>query len=94
MACLCKCPPLVLTQEPWVLTQDNAILDAYPVCVLCFADDTRKLSTLQLLVGYLKILGSGVATLVNSHAHLSRLMLAIVQVRPLLTHGFIPCSEY
>ncbi|CAH1239329.1 TTI1 [Branchiostoma lanceolatum] len=44
------------------------------------ADDEKKLSTLTLTHGYLKLLGSRVATLLNSAAHLKRLSLALVQV--------------
>ena len=44
-------------------------------------NDTGKVSTLQLLAGYLQLLQLGVAHLVRSHAHLSRIIQALVMVR-------------
>ncbi|XP_035697320.1 TELO2-interacting protein 1 homolog [Branchiostoma floridae] len=44
------------------------------------ADDEKKLSTLTLTQGYLKLLGSRVATLLNSAPHLRRLSMALLQV--------------
>ena len=44
-------------------------------------NDTGKVSTLQLLAGYLQLLQWGVAQLVRSHAHLSRIIQALVMVR-------------
>lgn len=44
--------------------------------------DTGKISTLQLLTGYLKLLQSRIVHLVNSQAHLSRLLQALVLVSP------------
>ncbi|XP_078616742.1 TELO2-interacting protein 1 homolog [Branchiostoma floridae x Branchiostoma japonicum] len=44
------------------------------------ADDEKKLSTLTLTHGYLKLLGPRVATLLNSAPHLRRLSMALLQV--------------
>ncbi len=44
-------------------------------------DDKRKIATLQLLSGYLQLLKSRVKALTHSHAHLSRLVTALVQVQ-------------
>ncbi len=43
-------------------------------------NDQRKVATLQLLSGYLQLLKSRVEALTHSHAHLSRLIIALVQV--------------
>lgn len=43
-------------------------------------NDIGKVSTLQLLTGYLKLLRDHVIHLVNSHAHLTRIVQALVQV--------------
>ena len=43
-------------------------------------NDSGKISTLQLLVGYLQLLKCRVASLVNSQAHLSRIIHALVLV--------------
>ncbi len=73
-----------------VILQKNTNLFAFAGWLTDFmisisVDDTRKLSTLQLLAGYLKLLGPRVTSLVNSYSHLSRLMQAIVQVCTLYT---------
>ena len=44
------------------------------------SDDVQKASTLQLLAGYLQLLGPHTLTLTHSHAHLSRITQALVQV--------------
>ena len=44
-------------------------------------NDTGKVSTLQLLAGYLQLLQTRVAHLVSSQAHLSRIIQARVMVR-------------
>ncbi|NXT74459.1 TTI1 protein, partial [Zapornia atra] len=43
-------------------------------------DDTGKVSTLSLLLGYLKLLGPKVSLVLNSASHLHRLSKALVQV--------------
>lgn len=47
-------------------------------------DDKRKVTTLQLLSGYLRLLGPHVVSLSHSHAHLSRMVQALLQVPTLL----------
>lgn len=43
-------------------------------------DDKRKLFTLNVFLGYLKVLGPQVAVVLNSAAHLQRLSIALMQV--------------
>ncbi|NXU53564.1 TTI1 protein, partial [Turnix velox] len=43
-------------------------------------DDTGKISTLSLLLGYLKLLGTRINTVLNSISHLYRLSKALMQV--------------
>ena len=43
-------------------------------------DDTRKMSTLQLLAGYLQLLGPHIISLTYSHPHLTRITQALIQV--------------
>ena len=43
-------------------------------------NEPGKVSTLQLLTGYLELLQSQVGHLVNSHAHLTRIIQALVMV--------------
>ena len=43
-------------------------------------DDAQKVSTLQLLAGFLQLLGPHTLTLTHSHAHLSRITQALIQV--------------
>ncbi|XP_043946133.1 TELO2-interacting protein 1 homolog isoform X2 [Protopterus annectens] len=43
-------------------------------------DDKNKLSTLNLLLGYIKLLGPKVSVVLNSVAHLERLSKALIQV--------------
>ena len=43
-------------------------------------DDKRKVATLQLLSGYLRLLGPHVVNLTHSHVHLTRMIQALIQV--------------
>lgn len=56
-----------------------AMTTALPSLVAC---DDRKVATLQLLAGYLGLAGGHVMLMVHSLPHLSRLVQALVQVRP------------
>ena len=59
------------------------------------ADDTRKVSTLQLLAGYLKLLDHHTVSLTHSHLHLSRLTQALIQVSsPLSTPSHSPSHHH
>ncbi|XP_072037283.1 TELO2-interacting protein 1 homolog [Amphiura filiformis] len=63
------------------LLEDNlySLMTVLPRLVRA-ADDTKKLSTLNLVIGYLKLLGPRITTLLYSAAHLKRLSLALIQV--------------
>ena len=43
-------------------------------------DDTKKIQSLNLVLGYLSLLGNRLSNLLNSSSHLKRLSLALVQV--------------
>ena len=43
-------------------------------------DDSKKIQSLNLVLGYLNLLGNRLSSLLNSSAHLKRLSLALVQV--------------
>ena len=56
-------------------------------------NDAWKVSTLQLLTGYLKLLQSRVVHLVNSQSHLTRIVQALVLVSELNCHLLIEMTS-
>lgn len=47
------------------------------------ADDAKKIQSLNLVLGYMNLLGNRLNSLLNSSSHLKRLSLALVQVTEL-----------
>ena len=58
----------------------HTLLSSLPRLIMRTADDSKKLQTLNLVVGYLSLLGRSVCVLLNSAALLKRLSLALIQV--------------
>ncbi|XP_071805333.1 TELO2-interacting protein 1 homolog [Asterias amurensis] len=63
------------------LLEDNlhSLMTSLPR-IMRTSDDTCKLSTLNLVIGYLKLLGPRISSLLNSISHLRRLSLALIQI--------------
>lgn len=55
------------------------VLTALPR-VMRTADDDKKIHSLNLALGYLRLLGNRLSSLLNSSSYLKRLSLALVQV--------------
>jgi len=61
--------------------------------VILFADDLQQLAALQLLAGYIKLLGlKRMPHLLSSASHLNRLMLTLIQAFE-LDYSFVSLLE-
>jgi len=61
--------------------------------VILFVDDLQQLAALQLLAGYIKLLGSKrLPHLLSSASHLNRLMLTLIQAFE-LDYSFVSLLE-
>ena len=57
----------------------HLVLTALPR-IMRTADDDKKIHSLNLALGYLRLLGNRLSNLLNSSSYLKRLSLALVQV--------------